>query len=140
MTKDEALNLALEALRKARRKILTTEECHATITAIKQAQTAPVQEPLIPDGWSLVAVKGFDDLMYWLDRCERKGHLENCPDLIEPYEAFDYRPVTTPPAAQRQWVGLTDEEILEAAGIDGADTWLFETAYTIEAKLRSKNI
>jgi len=38
MTKDEALDLALEALRKARRKILTTEECHATITAIKQAR------------------------------------------------------------------------------------------------------
>ena len=43
------------------------------------------------------------------------------------------------PAAQRQWVGLTDEEILEAAGIDGADTWLFETAYAIEAKLKEKN-
>jgi hypothetical protein len=44
-----------------------------------------------------------------------------------------------PPATQRQWIGLTDEEILEAAGIDGADTWLFETAYAIEAKLREKN-
>ena len=41
--------------------------------------------------------------------------------------------------AQRDWVGLTDEEILEAAGIDGADTWIFETAYAIEAKLREKN-
>ena len=41
--------------------------------------------------------------------------------------------------SQRQWVGLTDEEILEAAGIDGADTWLFETAYAIEAKLKEKN-
>ena len=47
---------------------------------------------------------------------------------------------TTPPKAQRQWVDLTDEEILEAAGIDGADTWLFETAYAIEAKLKQKNI
>ena len=41
--------------------------------------------------------------------------------------------------AQRSWVGLTDEEILDAAGIDGADTWLFETAYAIEAKLKEKN-
>jgi hypothetical protein len=47
--------------------------------------------------------------------------------------------LTTPPAAQRPWVGLTDEEILEAAGIDGADTWLFETAYAIESKLKEKN-
>jgi uncharacterized protein YbdZ (MbtH family) len=62
--------------------------------------TAPratsAQMAAIPEGWSLVAVKGFNDLMYWLDRCESKGHLENCPDLIEPYHAFDYRPVTTP--------------------------------------------
>jgi hypothetical protein len=42
--------------------------------------------------------------------------------------------------SKREWVGLTDEEILEAAGIDGADTWLFETAYAIEAKLKQKNI
>jgi len=44
---------------------------------------------------------------------------------------------TTPP--QRTWVGLTDEEICECAGIDGADTWIFETAYAIEAKLKEKN-
>jgi hypothetical protein len=37
------------------------------------------------------------------------------------------------------WVNLTDDEILEAAGIDGADTWIFETAYAIQAKLREKN-
>ena len=64
----------------------------------------PAQMPATPEGWSLVAVKGFDDLTYWLDRCEEKGHLENCPDLIEPYQAFEYQPVTTPPAAQRQRV------------------------------------
>ena len=32
-----ALRLALEALRKARRKVLTTEECHAVIMSIKEA-------------------------------------------------------------------------------------------------------
>jgi len=45
MTK-EAMKQALEALKKARRKILTTEECHATITildkALKQDQGEPV--------------------------------------------------------------------------------------------------
>ena len=40
---------------------------------------------------------------------------------------------------QRPWVGLTDEEICKCAGIDGADTWLFETAYALEAKLKEKN-
>jgi hypothetical protein len=42
-------------------------------------------------------------------------------------------------ARKREWVGLTDEDILEAANIDGADTWVFETAYAIEAKLKEKN-
>ena len=40
---------------------------------------------------------------------------------------------------RKPFVGLTDDEILEAAGIDGADTWLFKTAYAIEAKLRERN-
>jgi hypothetical protein len=38
----------------------------------------------------IVVDQSFDDLMYWLDRCEHKGHLENCPDLVEPYSAFQY--------------------------------------------------
>jgi len=57
--------------------------------------------------------------------------------------SYKYKPgdklYTTPPAAQRPWQGLTDDEILEAAQIDGADTWLFATAYAIEAKLKEKN-
>ena len=42
-------------------------------------------------------------------------------------------------AAKRPWVGLTDDEILEAAQIDAADTWVFETAYAIETKLKERN-
>lgn len=30
----------------------------------------------------------FDVLMYWLERCEDKGHLENCYDLVEPFAKF----------------------------------------------------
>ena len=43
MTQDErkVIELALEALRKARRKILTTEECHAAIMSIKEALAQP---------------------------------------------------------------------------------------------------
>lgn len=32
--------------------------------------------------------KEWQELEYWLDRCESKGHLERCPDLIEPYQAL----------------------------------------------------
>jgi hypothetical protein len=31
---------------------------------------APARLPATPEGWSLVAVKGFDDMMYWLDKCD----------------------------------------------------------------------
>lgn len=51
----------------------------------------------IPEGFALVAVKGFDDLMYWLDRCDSKGHLERCTDLIEPWAAFEYRAIASAP-------------------------------------------
>jgi hypothetical protein len=44
---------------------------------------------------------------------------------------------TTPP--QRTWVGLTDGERLEAAGIDVADVWFWEVVEAIEAKLKEKN-
>ena len=45
---------------------------------------------------------------------------------------------TTPPAAQRQWVGLTLEEILETyGGPDGSD--YVDYARGIEAKLKEKN-
>ena len=47
-------------------------------------------------------------------------------------------------AAQRPWVGLTDGERLEAAGIDAAgidaaDEWFWEVVEAIEAKLKEKN-
>ena len=48
---------------------------------------------------------------------------------------------TTPPAAQRQWVGLTDEEIKETAN-DFEEGYVFfyrSFAQAIEAKLKEKN-
>jgi hypothetical protein len=48
---------------------------------------------------------------------------------------------TTPPAAQRQWVGLTDEEISELWAVSRAALPRYATyASLVEAKLRSKNI
>lgn len=39
----------------------------------------------------------------------------------------------------RIWVGLTDDERLEAAEIDGADEWFWKVCKAIEAKLKEKN-
>jgi hypothetical protein len=51
---------------------------------------------------------------------------------------------TTPPAAQRQWVGLTDEEIIDVIHplvmADMPDEATdYEIARAIEAKLKEKN-
>jgi hypothetical protein len=146
MTDKELFKLALDALEKL--WLLGDQAgliANPAITALKERLAQPEQEPVaIPKGFSLVAVKGFDELMYWLERCEHKGHLENCPDLIEPYEAFEYRTVATYPP-QRTWVGLTDEErekltphkcssLYEYTYDDVLNILLFA-----DSKLRSKN-
>jgi hypothetical protein len=111
MTK-EVLKLALEALEEAHHVIEHKQDATKrgqAITAIKEALAQPEQEPVaLPDGKRLILVDGtFDDLMYWLDRCERKGHLGRCYDLVEPWVNFDYAPYTPPP--QREWVGMTEK-------------------------------
>jgi hypothetical protein len=44
---------------------------------------------------------------------------------------------TTPPAAQRQWVGLTDEEVIKCTPTWGGT--VEDVARAIEAKLKEKN-
>jgi hypothetical protein len=152
MTKDEALDLALEAL-----ELLTdTEQTYdaldlgdKAITAIKQARSAPVQEPV---AWQVMvedeAIKEFsvkDAAHDWCVLQKLAG---------SPY-SYWIRPLYTKPPAQefvcstglchyksqREWVGLTDEEI-EAIH---QNTWMQSTATlndfarAIEAKLKEKN-
>ena len=77
------------------------------IKALEAALAAPQPEPVAAVGKRLIIVdETFDELMYWLERCEDKGHLENCADLIEPWNNFQY---TESP--QRQ--PLTDVDILQ---------------------------
>jgi len=113
MTKDKALDLALEALEYRgdyRNKERHTKRQNA-ITAIKQARSAPVQEP--------VAVVDANDEGYWADIL---------PDRSVKVGQLLY------PAAQRQWVGLTDKERMMCRSYD-AD----ETVAKTEAKLKEKN-
>jgi hypothetical protein len=59
---------------------------------------------------------------------------------VEPHKRDDFVPLyTTPPAAQRQWVGLTDEEMYlncpNWLSHEQCKAWLTQ----IEAKLKEKN-
>jgi hypothetical protein len=143
MTKDEALDKALEAL-----TVLLDEWTQArqaqlkgidAITAIKQSRSAQVQEPV---AWlkrhELADLQtcnyrrlGADSPRIWAP---------NAPDAPPP-ELDLVAVYTTPPAAQRQWVGLTDEQIDKLFG-DGPYVpamLLRNVARAIEAKLKEKN-
>lgn len=98
------------ALNQLHRRIVEAIDSDRAARALTQG------EP--PEGFEVVFVKGFGELMYWLDRCSDKGHLENCADLIEPYEAFDWRrPEAAAPSA------------LVASPVETTDVWdsLYDT-------------
>jgi hypothetical protein len=104
------------------------------LSAIKQALAAPVQEP-VAWKWHQAPVKtswGHDmavaDLAIDKDNtvsvyCER--------DQTTKVEAM-----LAPPAAQRQWVGLTDEERME---IYNKPLTIASCIGAVEAKLKEKN-
>jgi hypothetical protein len=139
--KNEAMKLALKALEYIDlcdndRDFLHPHECFQldeAITAIKQALAAPVQEPVA----YVVTTEVHGQMCSFIHRIDLTKLL---PDGAKLY--------TTPPAAQRQWVGLTDEEIersYETAGhyqtLRPQDRFaVFALARAIEAKLKEKNV
>ena len=115
--KDEVLKLALEAL-EIQAYNSGDEKYTQAITAIKQALAAQpaVQEPI---GYA-VPTFDFDNSVI------KKVHYAGTVPLY-----------TTPPAAQRQWVGLNQDEFRDfASTLDYGTGGLIRA---IEAKLRSKN-
>jgi hypothetical protein len=127
MTKDKALDLALEAL-DGLYEPGEMERVNRAITAIKQALAAPVvQEPV---AWRWVPSKVWQD--YVLSDDPQKAALAQEHGI----EVEALCKCATPPAAQRQWVGLTA----------GERDSLFTEHYQwddygkgIEAKLKEKN-
>ena len=131
MTKDEALKLALEALRLCTNVGMIPMYLQANqtaITAIKEALAQPEQEPVATD-WERIARVQNAKLMAM---CNEAGGFEKLCEVMDKYEQ------ATPP--QRTWVGLTDEEVddfLSALWPVGAGAG--ELLRAIEAKLKEKN-
>jgi hypothetical protein len=106
MTKDELLKLVttLQAeLEATNRQVEILSDALAESrreVAQLKARSAPVQEPVITEGWERRKVIGFDALVEALDYAERKGFM---PDYIaNAWEGFNYLvdEKNTPPAAQ----------------------------------------
>jgi hypothetical protein len=120
-TKDEALKLALEALRLYQRTLAPADtQCRgvAAVAAIEQTLAATtVQEP--------VAVLNHAHGVYAF----RSVNLQGLPD-------GEYQVYTTTPTANKPWVGLTDDLITE---IWETHPYFNDFARTIEAKLKALN-
>jgi hypothetical protein len=137
MTKDEALDLALEALEScgAGHIIDGGNQWHdeklvdKAITAIKQARSAPVQASQIKS-----------DVQEALFEATYLAGLPLAPLVaIEGNAGRHVIDAITPPAAQRQWVGLTDEERVDLWKATETDNRMV-LIDAIEAKLKERNV
>ena len=142
MTKDKALDLALEVLQinltllekinpyKGQEDLLSDslDLTHKAIPAIKQARSAPVQEPV---AW--MHEWGDGERVPMIRKRDVDSSDIDSPKSVRPLVFGD----TTPPAAQRPFAGLTDEERTEIRREHYARTLPLMDA--VEAKLRSKN-
>ena len=129
MTKDEALRLAWDALEDigdewgftSERTVPKRKEA---ITAIKEALAQTEQEPVAWRAWVSKFPQGTGSDWVYVTKPIMKDSIHNQPLY------------TTPP--QRTWVGLTDEDFLEACQIAERGNYLV-AFQRIQAKLRSKN-
>jgi hypothetical protein len=81
-------------------------------------RVAPVQEPMMYEDWYDPSSCGHCGMV--------NGHAPEC--------RHNYKPL-----AQRQWVGLTDDEIYDSYSEPRTDSEMVAFAREVEAKLREKN-
>ena len=119
---DEALKLALEALTYIYTETTTDEDelIDQAITAIKKSLAQPEQEPVA-----------------YLSNKRQRINIEIKPQtFVEIPTVTDWEMPLYMKPPQRTWVGLTDEEMMDAIYVD--DTPM-ERGRRVEAKLKDKN-
>jgi len=152
MTDKEAMKLALDALETEVSIDWTNndefnasaEKMHEAITAINEAlaQPAPAQKPVaLRDALSGALSGAYICSRVW--SAWRVGTMteddfqlaDECDELLD--ELVAAVAFATPPAAQRPWVGLTDDELLDIADMAYAND--LELLKNLQAKLKEKN-
>ena len=128
MTKDEALNHALQLVSNLRTHSWTVADTQFVITAIKEALAQPEQEPKCG---AIIEVFGKDWRLEYMSLPVGKHKL--------------YTQLYTSPPPQRTWVGLTDDDIRQlekettVGGYHGDYCPTWDLIEATEAKLKEKN-
>ena len=138
MTDKEVMQMALIALEIYGAQAPQVEE---TLEALRAALAQPEPEPV---AWmhTMDNTEGCEENEPWVVLMDSDENPFGVPgdDYSETYPVISQPLYTAPP--QREWVGLTDEEILEeyrqSYGDDGNLTDVY-FAKAIEAKLKEKN-
>jgi hypothetical protein len=89
-----------------------------------------MQEPV---AWGVFEGGNLHDMFFTKEEADNMAHLKGLHAEV--------KPLATPPAAQRQWVGLTDEELRQVwyddAPVEGG-TYI-DKLRQVETKLKEKN-
>ncbi len=145
----EAMKLALEALEyidlvNNGRDFLQPHECYIldkAITALREAlaEQPAQQEPVGCEG-AIVNGRVYADRLEhdYKFECEA-GPLHLCADWVELRRCFEWLAQHTSPPAQRTWVGLTHDEVMESWDEIRDGDWAPDFYAVIEAKLKEKN-
>ena len=138
MTKDDALKIALDYVL---RTTYWTEgrDRHDTLKVIKEALAQPEQEP----DWKDRLIAQQEETILWqakrisefLDQQKEQEPVLNGWRLRDVYFDADGEP-SMHKAPKREWVGLTDEEVMEIAFNFDVPSLVVRT---VEFKLKQKN-
>ncbi len=138
MTKDEAMKLALDALVDVQEMMTTSDWFNERVQAVRQALEQPEQKPV---AWS---VRNRLTGTHWYTH-ESKYTSQYYANLYshresDGYPTMEVTPLYTAPP-KREWVGLTNEEIVKASigHVEGEHMLPHSFAREIEKLLREKN-
>ena len=118
MTDRELMQQALEALEETRGGYSQN-----LIATLRERLAQPVQEPV---AWGVFDGPNLHDVNFTEEEAHEMVRLKGDGSVV--------KPLYTPPAAQRQWVGLTDEDIFQM----GLSNYI-QVIREAEAKLKEKN-